>query len=835
MKRTFFNKYLLLCVIFTFIGFGVLFAIHGLYPFGSKSINMLDFDSGYIPAYYKLWDVLHFQSPLFFDWNLGTGLNSFGSLIGNGFISPLCWIIGLFPRHTIPYTIAYVYFAKMIFTSMMMYLAITLMLPKTKEKNKILFTLLYTFSGWTFLMSTNLLYLDAFSIFPLLVYSLKKLLDTGKWKLYTVLLTLTLILNYYIAWLDLLFIIVTTGLYLLIMRPANCKEKAVKVLVFTLLSLLLSCIIFLPGFMFAKVSTRMANNTSNDGILAYFMDKSIYLFTLAIPLVLTIKQLFVKKDKRLNRFIIALLSFLLIGVVIEPINALWHTGSHSGFPFRYAYQPTFIAILVSLYYLNKNYKPKEKTSNYKLIIPILLIGLAFGIFIKFYEQVIASSTFVSYITTTNDYLIVLSIFIILTIAFIFILSNDRKKAFILTILLFWIQTIIYGSFYMYQFMFSTSVSTQKILDSFELENDNYNYVFSGVMNWNTPYILKVSSMTNRIHFIRQEFQDEVDYFGYNRSSQTNTVIYSSGSNEFFNILMQNKYYLVDYELPNSIYKRKDSQIGYNYYESKYYIPYLVTYNGKEYNKKDLDMANNANNAYKELFDGEKNIYNEVEYKKDNNSITVKVKKNHVYYVLFDTSELKGYTTELHNDAIKQINWHISDISNNYVFYATDDIKYTFTFNFDYDNVKIYELNENELAKFVDSQKNNNVSVEIDGITKKYTFNALEDTAVLLPINYDDNYTVKVNGKVVEYKCNLYNMLSINVKKGKNVIEVTYNQKWLKTGTKISIITLLAFLLLYFINKRFRFLNYKIILWPLFIISLLCFIFFIIKVYILSWI
>ena len=835
MKKSFFNKYLLLCIVFTITGFGVLFAIHGLYPFGSKSINMLDFDSGYIPAYYKLWDVLHHQSPLFFDWNLGTGLNSFGSLIGNGFISPLCWIIGLFPRHTIPYTIAYVYFAKMIFTSIMTYIAITLILPKTKEKNKILFTLLYTFSGWTFLMSTNLLYLDAFSIFPLLVYSLKELLDKGKWKLYTILLTLTLILNYYIAWLDLFFIIGTTGLYLFIMRPQRCKEKAVKVLVFTLLSLFLSCIIFLPGFMFAKASTRMANNTSNDGIFAYFMDKSIYLFTLAIPFVLTKKQLFVKKDKRLNIFIICLLLFLLLGLVIEPINALWHTGSHSGFPFRYSYQPTFITILVSLYYLNKNYKPKENTHIVKLIIPIVLIAVAFGIFIKYYDQVIASSTFVSYITSLSDYLVVLSIFVLLTIAFIFTLKNDRKKAFILAIILFWIQTIIYGSFYMYQFMFSTSVSTQKILDSFELKNDGYNYALSGAFNWNSSYILKVPSMTNRIHFIRQEFQDEVDYMGYNRSSSTSTVIFSDGSNEFFNILMQNKYFLVDHDMPINLYQRIDSQIGYNYYEAKYYIPYLITYNGKDYNEKNLDMANNANNVYKELFDGTKDIYSEVDYKIDKKDITVKVKKNHVYYVLFDTSESDGYTTEINNEAIKTINWHISEISNVYSFYATDDIKYTFTFNFNFDNVKIYELNEKELAKFVDSQKNNDVSVEIDGITKKYTFNALEDTAVLLPINYYDDYIVKVNGKVVEYKCNLYNMLSINVKKGKNVIEVTYNQKWLKMGTKISIVTLLAFLLLYFINKKFRFLNYKIIIWPLFIISFLCFALLIIKVYILSWI
>ena len=34
---------------------------------------------------------------------------------------------------------------------------------------------MYTFSSWTFMMSTNLLYIDAFAIYPLLVYSLKEL------------------------------------------------------------------------------------------------------------------------------------------------------------------------------------------------------------------------------------------------------------------------------------------------------------------------------------------------------------------------------------------------------------------------------------------------------------------------------------------------------------------------------------------------------------------------------------------------------------------------------------------------------------------------------------
>ena len=155
MKKIKINKYLCLTIILTILGFAVLFFVNNIYPFGKDQMSLIDFDSGYIPAYYKLWDVLHLKSTLFWDWNLGSGLNALGSLIGNGFISPLCWIIGLFPRSSIPYTISYVYLAKMILVSIISYYAISKVLPSTKEKYKVLFSLMYTFSSWTFMMSTK--------------------------------------------------------------------------------------------------------------------------------------------------------------------------------------------------------------------------------------------------------------------------------------------------------------------------------------------------------------------------------------------------------------------------------------------------------------------------------------------------------------------------------------------------------------------------------------------------------------------------------------------------------------------------------------------------------
>jgi uncharacterized membrane protein YfhO len=154
-------------------------------------------------------------------------------------------------------------------------------------------------------------------------------------------------------------------------------------------------------------------------------------------------------------------------------------------------------------------------------------------------------------------------------------------------------------------------------------------------------------------------------------------------------------------------------------------------------------------------------------------------------------------------------------------------------NVDITNIKLYSFDKEEYIKFVEANNKNDVSVEINGDTKKYTYNATKDTKVLLPINYDDNYIIKVNGEVVDYKCNLYNMLEIEVKEGKNVIEVSYNQKWFKLGAKISLVTLLITVLFYFINKKFRILNCKLIVWPLFIISCLAFIALIVKIYILT--
>ena len=78
------------------------------------------------------------------------------------------------------------------------------------------------------------------------------------------------------------------------------------------------------------------------------------------------------------------------------------------------------------------------------------------------------------------------------------------------------------------------------------------------------------------------------------------------------------------------------------------------------------------------------------------------------------------------------------------------------------------------------------------------------------------------------------MLSIDVKKGNNKIEVTYIPKFFKEGIMISLISLGIFIVIWLTNKKFHYLDHKFILYPLFLISALIGFGFILKIYILFW-
>lgn len=827
------NKYLLLTIFVALLMISIIFWLKGIYPFGSKEFNIIDFDSAYVPVYYKLWDILHGKGSIFFDWNLGSGLNCFGSLIMNSLLLPTSTIIGITSRNMIPFNMSYVLILKLLTITICAYIAIDQLFPNLKNSYKMIFTLFYTFSGWTTLMLSSLIYLDVVALFPLFVLAYYKLMKENKWVMYLIILSLALILNYYMAWMYLFFIFGITIISALTLDIKDKKEKCVKVLLLTLLSLGISAICFLPSFSQTLTSYRMANAYANNDVgFTLFSNKIIHILPLGILFALTLKQLFqnYKEDKKINLWIILMLVYSLIGIIVEPINLLWHTGSYSDLPFRYSYIPTFILIIASAYYCNKN-KNANKYNLCNMLCSIILI-IMFVVFVFIFKDEMSYGQIALHVLKYSQTIGLIFLFFIAFLTTFIILKNDLKTT---TILLSIFSIINLFSFtYMYinnKPNTNNSIKTQELATNFKLKKDNYNYVdLTNNLNINFPYILEIPSMENRLHFVKEEEINYRDAFGYPNAGTT--IISSSGGNLFSNLLLQNKYYFSKNPLNEKLYNLIDYKDDIYYYESKYNMNYLIPYSGEIYNQKSDDIFNNTNMLYQKLFQKTDNILEKDEYQKMDNNFLLDLKKDNIYYIIIKDAYTKEYEF---NDKI-YIEYFYFDTENAYLsFYVKEDKEITLKTD-NIEEIKLGHINIEKYINFVNSINTlKNVKVETIKNKRIYNLESDTDTNILIPINYDNNILIKVNNKPVTYELNAYNMFSINISKGTNTIEIEYIPKYLKEGTMISTLSIILLLITILLNKKFHFLKHKILLNILFYITLFIGILFILKVYILSWI
>lgn len=821
------HKYLLLSLLLTLVLTGIIFGSKGIYPFGREVFNVYDFDHAYVPVYYKLWDLLHGTGSVLFDWNLGAGLHCFGSLVSNSLLMPTSLMIGLFSRSFIPYAMSYVLIAKLLTITLCTFISINKLFPKAKGIYKVFSSLLYTFSGWTIFMLSSLLYLDVLALFPLFVLAYYRLMKDNKWGMYIIILTLCLLLNYYMSWLILFFIIGVTIISLITLDIKDKKKKAVMVVLLTLLSLGLSCVLFLPSVLQALTSFRMTSSgNQNIPYLGEMFLKIVYILPMVVPIFFTVKQFFVKKDKKVNLFFGLLLLYLLIGIFIPQINAMWHTGSYSGLPFRYAFIPSFILILSSLYYLENNFKESKNNSKLNIFVSGGFI-IAILILAYLYRTEYLGQSFLYIVSTYSQFFCLLFLFILSIVTLTIIVKTKKMALSILLLLISCVQIIIY-SYYFIENMDSenaTSLVTQKIIDNFSLVNDGYNYMDNtSSLNVNFPYMLNVPSMENRLHFIKEEEINNSNRMGY---YAFDTFIYARGGTLFSNLLMQNKYYFSYSPMDERLYDFIDEKDGYYLYSSKYNLNYIIPYNGKIVNEYSNILVDNVNLLYKELFNKEDNLMTLIEDKK------ITLSKDNVYYFY----SYSGFTYDIYNSILENDEDYYRNSYVSYDKYISEIIINGEDIELDlgeYDDLRIAYINIDNYIEFVDSINDYEVTVNVDGNKKVYNYKAEEDTSILIPTNYDEALVVKVNGKKVDYKLNVYNMISIDVKKGDNEIEISYVPKYFKEGIIISVVSLIIFVIIYFTNKKFHYLEHKFILYPLFGIACLIGILFILKIYILFW-
>jgi len=825
--------------------------IRGVYPFGPNSIGYIDYNDGLVPAYTSLWDVFHGTSNFFVDWNLGAGGAVYASFISNSFLSPLSWLIAIFSREQIVFGIAFLVLVKLALMATTAYYCFKKYFPNVNKWILLMFSLVWTFSGWTMVHMTNIGWLDIMILLPLLMISAKKLIEEGKSFWFVIILSYMLMLSYYISYMLLVGIVVVATVY--VCTIANNKKKVASTLFFAIIiSILISMVAFIPSCITSLQAHRFANVEGGGRIelIEMFFSKTSTIIMYSVPFVFFVRLLLTyKKDKNNVLFFMISFIFLIAGLFIEPINKMWHTGSYFSFPYRYSFVIIMFMIFASLYYINKYFYTEQETpteptpidqpTNKKLINwnNSLLIAFIFNfLFIVLICAIVGMKIIPYQETKFTQFAPYLLLFVITYLLIEFALRNKNKKLnlgklrgaiIIVVVCLVQCFSLLVG-----YVSAGSSSNISRVTNAFEINTSKLEQGYKlkdkdAIYNYNFPYLTKYPSLSTWIHISSEEQFQGHSKLGFNSLS---TILLSSGGTMMSDALTGNKYVLSLETLSDKYYSLLDS------------FDYVVQNNGKpetlttylyEY-KFDINKAYTTNVDLGKLLSDKtdrleiqnilfKSLYNQTEDIVTSTTFTITETKEQ-FIITISTTE--GQSVIANNDGeifITEVNGIQKKFGIGLLDFgiATSDTLELKIEKSDNKTITTDDLAKLKFAcfdndKFISahsSLQTNEVDLEIAGTSINISVNnTLGHKYVFIPNINLKNMQGTLNGEDVKVQSAIDGFMMIELEEGENKITLNHQPQLFKICLIITLVAIVIFAIFSVLNWKFNLANRKAIIW-----------------------
>ena len=250
-----------------FLVLGIVAIADHIYPFGTKCFLRTDLYNQYLPFFAELQRKIESGENLFYSWNLGIGAD-FMAVFAYYLASPMNILITL---------VSTVHLIELM--TMMIFIKIALCGVSfsyflihhfhQKRYSMICFSVFYALSGFMAAYNWDIMWLDSVFLAPLIIAGLEALILEKKWKLYTITLGLSILINYYMSIMICIFLV----LYFIIqILYIPWKQKGRSFLMFagcSILAGLLASIVLIPGAL-GIFGTGFAKSDFPDEVKVYF-------------------------------------------------------------------------------------------------------------------------------------------------------------------------------------------------------------------------------------------------------------------------------------------------------------------------------------------------------------------------------------------------------------------------------------------------------------------------------------------------------------------------------------------------------------------------------------
>ncbi len=383
--------------------FLLLLASNGIFPFGKLSLLISDMNSQYIDFMMEYRRVLAGQGSLFYSWHAGLGMN-FLAIIAYYLASPFNLLLLLFPERNIIDAVTLITGLKLTCAAAAMSWYLNgISRTNAKHRNNALlligFGLLYGFSGYTVAYSFNIMWLDGVILLPLLCGVMEQLNQRNRWVWLTLLFTILLLSQFYIAYMVILFCGLYAFIQLAIESQPDPKEKLgflLKVGGSLALAAGMSLFLLLPTFFVLKNNMGLIGQAFPDWGTNFSLPQLLikgfpgtfdgvkgnlpHVFTGLITFFGVFAYFFSEAFSKKERILYGLLLVILIvSFWLKPLAFIWHALDHpSWFPYRNAFLLTFLSISLAYRGIAVGGQPRKLT--------LLLQAVLLAIVLAFYRD-----------------------------------------------------------------------------------------------------------------------------------------------------------------------------------------------------------------------------------------------------------------------------------------------------------------------------------------------------------------------------------------------------------------------------------------------------------------
>ncbi len=618
------HSYLAYCFGIPAVLFFLIYLSMGLHPFGNGSVLVLDLNGQYVYFYEALRNAVMGDTSLLYSFARQLG-GEFLGIYAYYVASPFSYIVCLFPQDRVLEALLCIFLIK----SGISGLTMGYYLHKTSERinktNIIICSVLYAMSSYAVIQQHNSMWIDALMWLPLLTLGIEEMIKNYKYKLFVIMLALTLLSNFYIGYMACIYTAVYFFYYYFANNEANRNnprnetnhfaKSFLRIGAFSILAVGISMVIVASAYYSLQFGKNEFSNPNFALTVRFdildFMTKFfpgsydtvrpeglpfVYcgvLTLFCIPLYFLSKK-FTSREKI---FAVGLISFFVISFSINTLDMVWHGFQKPNWlNYRYSFMLCFILVALAYKGMGQIRRASSRTIGFLGGIMILFLAVAQ----KFnYEAVVERiSGKVEFDQPLKElemiWLSVLCVLVVGIILCIMIRTKKRQTASLMLLVFVCIEAfgsgiincvefgndVIYSSYDSYNdFVGSLRPLTEDIL-----ENDQSFYRFE--KNVHRKYCdnmaLNIRGLTNSTSTLNKETINFLANIGYASKSHWSKYL---GGNLITDSLVGIKY----------VIDKEDSPIS-DYYDLTDLDP--ITYNNTDYyayiNDRALSLAYSVN-------------------------------------------------------------------------------------------------------------------------------------------------------------------------------------------------------------------------------------------------